>query len=64
MGARNNLYLKELIMILLGVLLLVLGLIFAFHLLFILGIVLLVIGLVLACFGGAGNPIGPRRHYW
>jgi hypothetical protein len=51
-------------MIILGLILLVLGIVLAFHLLFILGLILLIVGLVLAVAGGTGHEFGPRRHYW
>lgn len=51
-------------MIALGVLLLVLGFIFAVPILWSLGLVLLIVGAVLAIAGAAGRPIGSRAHYW
>jgi hypothetical protein len=51
-------------MIVLGIVLLVLGIVIGFHILFILGIALLIIGIILACLGNGGMQIGPRRHYW
>jgi multisubunit Na+/H+ antiporter MnhG subunit len=51
-------------MILLGVLLLVCGFLFALHLLVVLGIILLIVGVVLALLGTAGHAVGGRRWYW
>ena len=51
-------------MIILGIILLVLGFIFAIHILWILGIIALVIGAVLAIAGATGRAIGGRRHYY
>lgn len=51
-------------MIALGLVLLIVGLIFAVHLLVVLGIIALVVGLVLAVAGATGHAIGSRRHYW
>jgi len=51
-------------MILLGVLLLVLGYLLGIGILWILGIVLLVLGAVLFVAGGAGYPVGGRRHWF
>jgi uncharacterized membrane protein HdeD (DUF308 family) len=50
--------------ILLGIVLLVLGFVFAIHLLVVLGIIALVIGAALAIAGATGHAIGSRRHYW
>jgi uncharacterized membrane protein HdeD (DUF308 family) len=52
------------VMIVLGIILLVLGFVFAIHLLWIIGIVVLVIGAVLAIAGFAGREIGGRRHWY
>lgn len=51
-------------MIILGIILLVLGFVFAIHILWILGIIALVIGAVLAIAGLAGREIGGRRHWY
>jgi hypothetical protein len=51
-------------MIALGVVLLILGFIFAVPVLWSIGIILLVIGLILALLGMAGREIGGRRHYY
>jgi hypothetical protein len=51
-------------MILLGILLLILGFVFAVHILWILGIILLVVGLILALFGAMGRAVGGRSHYF
>jgi hypothetical protein len=51
-------------MIVLGVILLVIGFIFAVHIIWILGIVAVVVGAVLALVGFAGHEVGGRRHYY
>lgn len=51
-------------MIILGIILLILGFVFAIHILWILGIIALVIGAVLAIAGATGRAIGGRRHYY
>jgi purine-cytosine permease-like protein len=51
-------------MIAIGLVLLLLGLLTAFKILFTIGIVLLAIGLLAAFFGYTGSSIGPRQHYW
>jgi hypothetical protein len=51
-------------MILLGLILLIVGLVVGFHILFIVGAVLLVVGLILACLGYAGHGIAGRNHWW
>lgn len=51
-------------MILLGVVLLVLGFLLGFYLLWVLGIICLVIGLILFALGSFGRPVGGRRWYW
>ncbi|MFI6366143.1 DUF6131 family protein [Nocardia sp. NPDC050630] len=51
-------------MIVLGIILLVLGFIFNFPILWTIGIVVLVIGLVLLLLGSTGRAVGGRRHYY
>jgi Family of unknown function (DUF6131) len=51
-------------MIVLGVILLVIGFVFAVHIIWILGILAVVVGAVLALAGFAGHEIGGRRHYY
>lgn len=51
-------------MIVIGVILLILGFIFAVPILWAIGIIVLVIGLILALFGAVGREIGGRRHYY
>lgn len=50
--------------IILGVVLLVLGFIFAIKILWAIGIVVLVIGLVLVVLGATGRAVRGRRHYY
>lgn len=51
-------------MIVIGIILLILGFIFAVPVLWTIGIIVLVIGLILALFGAMGREIGGRRHYY
>ena len=51
-------------MIILGIILLIVGFIFAIPILWAIGIVVLLIGAVLALAGAAGRAIGGRRHYY
>ncbi|HEV7361278.1 DUF6131 family protein [Mycobacterium sp. Dal123C01] len=51
-------------MIVLGIVLLILGYLFAIPLLWTIGIVLLVIGAVLWILGSVGRPVGGRRYWY
>ncbi|MCC3773832.1 DUF6131 family protein [Streptomyces sp. UNOB3_S3] len=51
-------------MIVLGVILLVIGFVLGFHILWTIGIILLVVGLILWVLGAAGHAVAGRRHYW
>jgi uncharacterized membrane protein len=51
-------------MIILGVVLLVAGLLFAVPIIWTLGVLAIVIGAVLAILGGVGREVGGRRHYF
>lgn len=51
-------------MILIGIILLVLGFLLGFHLLWVLGIVALVVGLILLLAGSLGHPLGGRAHWF
>ena len=51
-------------MIILGIILLILGFVFAVHILWIVGIVLLLIGAVLWVLGAADHAVLGRRHYY
>jgi Family of unknown function (DUF6131) len=51
-------------MIVLGIVLLILGYVFAIPLLWTIGIVLLVIGAVLWILGSVGRPVGGRRYWY
>jgi hypothetical protein len=50
--------------IILGVILLVLGFLLGFYLLWVLGIILLVLGLVLMLAGRSGHAVRGRSHWW
>ena len=51
-------------MIILGIILLILGFVFAIHIIWIIGIVVLVIGAVLALLGATGRAIGGRKYWY
>ncbi|MGW1198207.1 DUF6131 family protein [Streptomyces sp. NPDC002536] len=51
-------------MIVLGIVLLIIGFLTGFNILWTIGIVLVVIGLVLWVLGAVGHAVGGRRHYW
>jgi hypothetical protein len=51
-------------MIILGIILLILGFVFAIHILWILGIILLVVGAVLALLGATGRAVGGRKYWY
>ena len=51
-------------MIILGVILMILGFVAAFPILWTVGIILVVIGLALALLGAMGHAVGGRRHYY
>jgi hypothetical protein len=50
--------------IILGVILLFVGFIFKFAILWTLGIIALIAGVVLLALGSAGRAVGGRRHYY
>lgn len=54
----------EVIMIILGVILLVIGYVASIAILWTIGIILIVIGLILWILGAVGHAVGGRRHYW
>ena len=54
----------ESVVIILGVILLVIGFVFAIPILWTIGIVVLVIGLILMLLGASGRAVGGRRHYY
>ena len=51
-------------MVLLGIVLLILGFVFAIHILWILGIIALVIGVIVWFLGATGRAVGGRSHYF
>lgn len=51
-------------MIILGLLLLILGFVFAVPILWSIGIILLIVGAILAVLGATGRAVGGRAHYW
>lgn len=51
-------------MLILGIILLVLGFVFAIHILWILGIIALAVGAVLLIAGTTGRAIGGRRYWY
>ncbi|MER7842542.1 DUF6131 family protein [Kitasatospora sp. NPDC096077] len=51
-------------MVILGVILLIVGFVIGFPILWTLGMILVVIGLVLWVAGAVGHTVGGRRHYF
>ncbi|MFI9275647.1 DUF6131 family protein [Kitasatospora sp. NPDC052896] len=51
-------------MIILGVILLIIGFVAHFAILWTIGIILVAIGLVLWVLGALGHAVAGRRHYW
>lgn len=51
-------------MIVLGIVLLVLGFVFAIHVLWIVGLILLLCGVVLGLLGATGRSVGGRRYWY
>ncbi|HEY7625456.1 MAG TPA: hypothetical protein VH761_00250 [Ilumatobacteraceae bacterium] len=51
-------------MIIAGLVLLLLGLLFAIPVLWTIGVVLVIIGVVLLLLGRSGRALGGRYHYW
>jgi hypothetical protein len=51
-------------MIILGLILLIVGFVVKFAILWTIGIVVLVLGLIAALLGATGRGVGGRRHYW
>lgn len=51
-------------MTILGLVLLILGFVFNFPVLWTVGIILLIVGGVLYLLGASGWPVAGRRHYW
>jgi hypothetical protein len=62
--ARNATALKELDLIILGVILLIIGFIAKIAIVWTLGIIVLVVGAILALLGTVGHAVGGRRHYF
>jgi hypothetical protein len=56
--------LKETAMIVLGIVLLILGYVFAIPLLWTIGIILIVIGAVMWILGSVGRPVAGRRYWY
>ncbi|MBB4951139.1 cell division protein FtsW (lipid II flippase) [Kitasatospora gansuensis] len=54
----------EVVVIVLGVILLVIGFLAGISILWTIGIALVVIGLVLWVLGAVGHQVGGRKHYW
>jgi uncharacterized membrane protein HdeD (DUF308 family) len=55
---------REIVMIILGIILLVIGFIAKIPILWTIGIILVVIGAILVLLGTAGREIGGRRHWY
>lgn len=56
--------LREVAMLVLGIILLVVGFVTGISILWTIGVILVIIGLVLWILGAAGHAVGGRRHYW
>ena len=63
-AAHRRPHLVEDPLIILGIVLLVLGLLLKFSILWTIGIILVVVGAVLAVLGGTGRAIGGRKHWY
>jgi hypothetical protein len=61
---RSATALKELDLIILGVILLIIGFIAKIAIVWTLGIIVLVVGAILALLGTVGHAVGGRRHYF
>jgi membrane-bound ClpP family serine protease len=55
---------KELSLIILGVILLIIGFVAKIAIIWTIGIIVVVIGAILAVLGMAGHAVGGRRHYF
>jgi membrane-bound ClpP family serine protease len=64
LGDRSSYESAEVIVIVLGLVLLLLGLLLKISILTTIGIIVLVIGLVLLLLGSMGRSVGGRRHYF
>jgi uncharacterized membrane protein HdeD (DUF308 family) len=64
LGDRSSYESAEVIVIVLGLVLLLLGLLLEISILTTIGIVVLVVGLVLLLLGSMGRAVGGRRHYF
>ena len=51
-------------MIAIGIILLIIGFLTGFSILWTIGIIVLVLGLIALLLGTMGHPVGGRRHYW
>jgi Family of unknown function (DUF6131) len=55
---------KEILVIILGIILLIIGFVAKIAILWTIGIIVLVIGVALALLGTIGHAVGGRRHYF
>ena len=55
---------KEMLVIILGVVLLIVGFLTGISIIWTLGIIALVVGVILAIVGATGHAVGGRAHYW
>jgi hypothetical protein len=63
-GIQSTCAAKEMLMIIVGIVLLILGFILAIPILWSIGIIVLVIGLIFELLGATGRAVGGRRHYY
>ena len=63
-SASDQLDGRQVVVVVLGVILLILGWLLGVSILWTIGIILIVIGLVLWILGAMGRAVGGRPHYW
>ncbi|KJY31096.1 hypothetical protein ADK59_28065 [Streptomyces sp. XY332] len=54
----------EVVVIILGVILLIIGFVAGISILWTIGLILVVVGLILWLLGAVGHAVGGRKHYW
>jgi uncharacterized membrane protein HdeD (DUF308 family) len=64
MGATRSLSKGNDVMIVFGLILLIIGFVLAFKVLWSIGMIVLLVGLVLWALGSMGHAIGGRKHYY
>jgi uncharacterized membrane protein HdeD (DUF308 family) len=64
MGAMRSLSKGNDVMIVFGLILLIIGFVLAFKVLWSIGMIVLLVGLVLWALGALGHAVGGRKHYY